>query len=345
MFMRATQNTIPAKFAMTLAHSQCVVMVIFLTGIAGCDNKIKKSADVNESVRRARPTSTEKHDSSKDELVAIAPPQEPFENSIQPDSSTARSHPLIERARSSFAAELLKVRDNRSLERKLISERWKACVNKLPADPLPSAIEPKVANGEYLPSELSESRRSDGSFDESISSGSRFHDHGDEAIEAAGMAVVVCHGLGEDLPGMLSESANRLPPTVADVVIYHAASACISESGPRMGNGGKWRSLAKARNPLYRSLACQAAGQGEWGDDRDTGCLIYLDEFQHETDPEIVSHVVRILATIPTVGARNRLETMLHDATIGGNERLLETIGQALKTHKLIIGPPDGPRR
>jgi hypothetical protein len=99
----------------------------------------------------------------------------------------------------------------------------------------------------------------------------------------------------------------------------------------------EWRNLAKSKNPIYRLIAIKAAGQGSWNENRTDGILGFTTLYEKETDPQILSNLAQILATVPSLEARRRLELLSSIAASSNNDLLKEDVSQALRGNDLIL--------
>jgi hypothetical protein len=156
-------------------------------------------------------------------------------------------------------------------------------------------------------------------------------------IRASAGILSLGTGLGDMLPSLLLKHSNDLPPTESDIAIFAAIVTSISDSPPNMTSIDEWRNLAKSKNPIYRLIAIKAAGQGSWNENRTDGILGFTTLYEKETDPQILSNLAQILATVPSLEARRRLELLSSIAASSNNDLLKEDVSQALRGNDLIL--------
>lgn len=236
---------------------------------------------------------------------------------------------------------------------------WKASAPATFAQTVASASNAEVASGRRLPTEASIALMRDDALLEAIASGKLPH-FTDGVGELEGVLTKLALALGSTtsgiarLPDVLNERANALPPTMDDVATLVAVKQALRElrsSGAAAVTLDEWRSLASAKNPVYRYLALLAAPHTkEFGADvppdgdssvrsaqASERLLQFYQLYLSEADGVIVEQAIKSVGNLGTQQARLTLEGLANRPQVVADDRLAEVLTTAIQDCDAMI--------
>lgn len=236
---------------------------------------------------------------------------------------------------------------------------WKSSAPSTFAQPVASASNADVAAGRKLPTEASLALMRDNAFLEALESGKLPHLPGGEAELDGVLAKMVLAlastttGLAR-LPSVLNERANALPPTAEDVATLVAVKQGLRElrsSGVAAIPLDQWRSLASAKNPIYRYIALLAAphskrsnadlppeGDSSARSAQASGELLaFYQPYLSETDVVLVAQAIKAMGNLGTHQARQALEAVASRPQVVSDSSLVEAVQTAIRDCEAMI--------
>lgn len=204
-----------------------------------------------------------------------------------------------------------------------------------------------------LPSEISEiASLSDKEIEALLVDGRLPFSKSAEEFDAAASRLMLAlgstvAGLGE-LPPLLRDRANSLPPTREDIVNYFAVSQALREL--RSGGAGattlqEWESISNAKNPVYRLLALMAAQKAatpdtrfESSESRDYSEIVlperlaFYQRFLEEDDPIILAETLKAIGNVSLPQAKAVLESFREQQLATGNSEIAELSEAAIRS-------------
>jgi hypothetical protein len=292
------------------------------------EDKMPKSGNSEEPANKKEPA-------NKEESASSLVPQ--LRENIGVELPQIQLHPEVKKSRDEIGSELSALLNDKEKSGKYVIKKWSELTSFLPRTPLSSSNVSAISDGLILPPECLEVFRDSATYTELVLAGKHLAFTEPAEIRASAGILSLGTGLGDMLPSLLLKHSNDLPPTESDIAIFAAIVTSISDSPPNMTSIDEWRNLAKSKNPIYRLIAIKAAGQGSWNENRTDGILGFTTLYEKETDPQILSNLAQILATVPSLEARRRLELLSSIAASSNNDLLKEDVSQALRGNDLIL--------
>lgn len=289
---------------------------------------IPKSSSSEEPKNKNEPANNE-------EIASSLVPQ--LRENIGVELPKIQLHPEVKKSRDEIASELSALLNDKEESGKYVIKKWSELISSLPGTPLASSSVSRISDGLILPPECLEVFRDSATYSELVLAGKHPAFTAPPEIRASAGILSLGIGLGDMLPSLLLKHSNELPPTESDIAIFAAILTSISDLPPNMTSIDEWENLAKAKNPIYRLIAIRAAGQGSWNENRTDGILDFTTLYEKETDPQILSNLAQILATVPSLEARRKLELLSIIAVSSNNDLLKEDVSQALRGNALIL--------
>ena len=236
---------------------------------------------------------------------------------------------------------------------------WKSSAPATFAQTAASASNAEVATGRRLPTEASIALMRDDALLEAIASGKLPH-FADGVAEVEGVLTKLALALGSTtsgiarLPDVLNERANALPPTMEDVATMVAVKQGLRElrsSGAAAVTLDEWRSLASAKNPVYRYLALLAAphtkgfgsdvspdGDGSVRSPQASERLLqFYEPYLSEADGVIVEQAIKSVGNLGTEQARQTLKGLANSPQVVADDRLTEVLNTAIQDCDAMI--------
>lgn len=249
---------------------------------------------------------------------------------IPPD----QPNPVGDRLKREFSGLHPKSKEFTDLTQKLWSENSR----QLSETPLQSSNDDAVSKGLLLPKELESWKMPDSSVETS-------------ETMILGLSLMPLLAGDAVLIGLMKQRADRLPPTVADLIVHKALSIAIDEIGPDriVSTFENWEPLSNAANPVYRLLALRAArrstSRAAAGLSSEDPNFIRVDapaklgfylRYLNESDPTILSEAIAAIATVPTPEARQAIEKFQVTQQQRGDAALVQVAADALRTQEII---------
>lgn len=136
----------------------------------------------------------------------------------------------------------------------------------------------------------------------------------------------------KSMPALLSLTANRLPPSKGDLLLYkiaHDIAAITEPVGPFSDEEAKqWEALAQARNPTYRMIALKMFGRLCSEREREQS---FLKKYLGETDFVVGSALIEETRRMPSEMRQEILRAFKAEQEKIGNEVIVEFVNSALK--------------
>jgi hypothetical protein len=234
---------------------------------------------------------------------------------------------------------------------------WKSASTAAFARPLASSSDPNVAQGRVMPSEVANALLGDDEIVAAIENGKLpFGDSTAESLDGVLTKLVLALGSTTSgiaaLPEVLKERMNALPPTAEDLAALLAVKQALRElrsSGAAASNLDEWRSLAAAKNPIYRYLALLAAphtrtnsvpASGDTGsrDPRSSEALLsFYQPYLSESDDLLIERAITSVGNLGTATSKQTLESLATQQRVKGNERLAEAVQIAIQDCDAMI--------
>ena len=164
-----------------------------------------------------------------------------------------------------------------------------------------------------------------------------------------GLATMLSIDGGKFLTELLSERANKLPPSQGDLAIFYACIQGIRELNPSTNRPilEDWEELAAAANPIYRLIAIKASiaatprrhahlstENPKYNEIASQANLKFLQAFLNEEDPTILAETVRAISAHSNDEANAMLEQLANNPTAKQDPSLQQSIKEAITAAK-----------
>lgn len=228
---------------------------------------------------------------------------------------------------------------------------WKSASTAAFARPLVSSSDPNVAQGKIMPSEVSSALLGDDELMVAIENGKLpFGDSTAEFLDGVLTKLILALGSTTSgiaaLPDVLKERMNALPPTAEDLAALLAVKQALRElrsSGAAASNLDEWRSLATAKNPIYRYLALLAAPHTRTNgvpasddqssrDPRSSEALLsFYQPYLSESDDLLLERAIKSVGNLGTATSKRTLELLATQQRVKQSEQLAEVVQIAIQ--------------
>lgn len=234
---------------------------------------------------------------------------------------------------------------------------WKGASTAAFARPLASSSDPNVAQGKVMPSEATSVLLGDDELMAAVELGKLpFGDSTAESLDSVLTKLILALGSTTSgiaaLPDVLKERMNALPPTADDLVTLLAVKQALRElrsSGAATSDLDEWRSLATAKNPIYRYIALLAAPHtrtsgaptsGDTGgrDPRSSEALLsFYQPYLGESDDLLFERAIKLVGNLGTAISRQTLESLATQQRVKSSERITEVVQIAIQDCDAMI--------
>lgn len=320
----------------------------------------KKEATENRPPAQAVPASPQQQPA----VVAVMPGREPLVENPNFKPSPAPGSSKIDAVAQRIQQQMEGLVPGSPEAQAKFASLWRSSAPATFAQSVASASKAEVAEGRWLPAEASIALMRDEALLEAIESGKLPHLNGGEA-ELDGVLAKLVLALGSTtsgvarLPSILNERANELPPTVEDVATLVAVKQALRElrsTGAAALPLDEWRSLASAKNPIYRYLALLAAPHAKrFSADAPPGgdssvrsaqasedLLRFYQPYLSETDGILVEQAIKAVGNLGTARAIQTLEGLASKPQVVTDKRLTEAVQIAIQNCDAMIRLADG---